>query len=91
VHAAGAYVKDFAVILRGESGQTFGVSGEYILQHEKPTEGSLNRYLFALPDGQTLEVIIVEHRKATAAVLLGHYLEVLKAYIRRLGMSLARI
>jgi hypothetical protein len=84
-------MKDFAIIVRGDKGQCFGVSGEYILAHEKPAPGCTNRWLFQLPNEQVLEVIIVAQEKAKLAVLVGHYCEVLKAHVRRLGTSLSQI
>lgn len=84
-------MKDFALILKNGDGQVFGITGKHILEQTPPLEGCSNRWRFEVTPGQTLEVIIVSETKTTLAVLAGHYREVLKAHVRRLGTTLSRI
>lgn len=84
-------MKDFALIVKKSGGQTFGISGKYVLENVPPMEGCANRWRFDLSDGETLEVIIVAKEKKMIAVLAGHFLEVLKARVRRIGTSLSQI
>jgi len=84
-------MKDFAIIVKSEQGQVFGITGLHIMKHEAPMIGCANHWRFQLSNDHVLELIIVDQEKKKSAVLLGHWLEVLKARIRRIGLHLADV